>query len=107
VRLVGTPGISSTLDLIGTDFTLITQTDGPAWQQQAATAAAAAIPLTVRPLNTGPQREAGTRNWNKLCGIPITGAVLVRPDGHIAWTAPRPPANAELLSALRRILATP
>jgi FAD binding domain-containing protein len=44
VRLIGTPGISSTLDLIGPDFTLITQRDDPAWQQQAATAAAAAIP---------------------------------------------------------------
>lgn len=107
VRLVGTPGISSTLDLIGPDFTLITRTDDPAWQQQAATAAAAAIPITVRPLNTGPQREAGAKNWNKLCGIPATGAVLVRPDGHIAWTAPRPSVDVELLSALRRILATP
>lgn len=107
VRLVGAPGISSTLDLIGPDFALITQTDDPAWQQQAATAAAAGIPITVRALNTGPQREAATTNWNTLCGIPATGAVLVRPDGHIAWTAPRPPTDAELLSALRRILATP
>jgi putative polyketide hydroxylase len=107
VRLVGTPGVSSTLDLIGPDFTLITQRDDPAWQQQAATVAAAAIPITVRPLNAGPQREAGARNWNELCGIPATGAVLVRPDGHIAWTAPGPPGDAELLRALRRILATP
>jgi uncharacterized protein YjbJ (UPF0337 family) len=30
--------------------------------------------------------------------------VLVRPDGHIAWTAPGPPVDTELLSALQRIL---
>jgi putative polyketide hydroxylase len=107
VRLIGTAGICSTLDLVGSDFTLITQTDDPAWQQQAATATAAAIPVTVRPLNTGSQHEAGPSSWNKLCGIPATGAVLVRPDGHIAWIAPGPPGDAELLSALQCILTTP
>lgn len=94
VRLVGTAGIDSTLDLIGPDFTLITCHDDPAWQQQAATIAAAAIPVSVRALNTGPQREAGRQSWHKLCGIPATGAVLIRPDGHITWTAPRPPRTA-------------
>jgi putative polyketide hydroxylase len=106
-RLVGTAGISSTLDLIGPDFTLITQTTNPLWQQQAATAVAAGIPVTVRALNTGPQREAQPSAWNTRCAIPTTGAVLIRPDGHIAWTAPGPPTNAELLSALRWILSIP
>jgi hypothetical protein len=105
MRLVGTAGTGSTLDLIGPDFTLITHSDDPAWQQQATTAAAA-IPVTVHALNTGPQHETGPHSWNTLCGIPPTGAVLVRPDGHIAWTAPRPPEDAELLTAVRRILAT-
>jgi hypothetical protein len=107
VRLISTTAIFSTLDLIGPDFTLITQTDNPLWQQQATTAVAAGIPVTVRALNTGPQHEAHPHSWNTQCGIPATGAVLIRPDGHIAWTAPGPPTNTELISVLRRILPTP
>jgi putative polyketide hydroxylase len=103
--LAGTAGINSTLDLLGSDFALIIHRDDPAWQHQAATATAAGIPVTVRAVNTGSQHEAGLQSWHTLCGIPATGAVLVRPDGHIAWTAPRPPGNAELFSILRRILA--
>lgn len=106
-RLVGAAGISSILDLVGPDFTVITQTANPLWQQQAATAVAAGIPVTVRALNTGPQREAQPSTWNTRCGIPATGAALIRPDGYIAWTAPGPPTNAELLRILRRILSTP
>lgn len=41
-RISGPPGITSTLDLIGPDFTLITAADTPAWQQQADAATAAA-----------------------------------------------------------------
>jgi 2-polyprenyl-6-methoxyphenol hydroxylase-like FAD-dependent oxidoreductase len=106
VRLAGTARIDSTLDLIGPEFTLITPSDHPAWQQQAATAAAAGIPVTVRALNTGSQHEAEPQNWHTLCGIPATGAVLVRPDGHIAWTAPHPTREDELLNVLRHILAS-
>ncbi|MBV9650918.1 MAG: FAD-dependent monooxygenase [Pseudonocardiales bacterium] len=106
VRFVGAPGIESTLDLLGPHFTLLTTSDHPAWQRQAATAAAAGIPVTVHAINTGSQHEAGPRSWHTRCGIPATGAVLIRPDGHIAWTAPRPASDTELLGVLRRILGS-
>jgi putative polyketide hydroxylase len=96
--------INSTLNLLGPDYALITHSDDPACQQQTTTATAAGIPVTVRAVNTGAQHEAGPQSWHTLCGIPKTGAVLDRPDGHIAWTAPRPPSDAELLTVLRRIL---
>jgi hypothetical protein len=102
VRLAGPAGINSTLNLLGPDYALSTHSDDPAWQQQATTATVAGIPVCA--VNTGLQHEAGSQSWHTLCGIPKTGAVLVRPDGHIAWTAPRPPRDAELLTVLRHIL---
>ncbi|WP_326763551.1 FAD-dependent monooxygenase [Streptomyces sp. NBC_01591] len=103
-RLNGPSGISSTLDLIGPDFTLITAAVTPAWQQQADTATAADIPVTVRRLNSGRLREEHPGSFNRLCAMAATGAVLVRPDGHIAWRASSPSACPELLQALQRIL---
>ncbi|MFB7619878.1 FAD-dependent monooxygenase [Kitasatospora sp. NPDC056181] len=99
--LTGAPGSSSTLDLLGTTFTLLTPS-AAAWQRQYDTAAAAGLPLTLRPL-TAPHAQ-----WTDLFGIPATGAVLIRPDGHTAWQAPHPPTDdATLLHALHQILSTP
>jgi putative polyketide hydroxylase len=61
VCLIGAPGIESTLDLLGSDFTLLTTSDHPAWQHQAATATAAGIPVTTRAVNTGSQHEPVAR----------------------------------------------
>jgi 2-polyprenyl-6-methoxyphenol hydroxylase-like FAD-dependent oxidoreductase len=106
VRLTGLSGLS-TLDLIGSDFTLITETDGPAGLREADAASAAGIPVIVHNLNTGRLHEEDPGTWRRLCAIPATGAVLIRPDGHIAWRAPHPPANGELLHVLHRILSVP
>ncbi|MCX4734320.1 FAD-dependent monooxygenase [Streptomyces sp. NBC_01363] len=103
-RLAGPPGISSTLDLVGPDFALITAADTPAWQQQADAAAAAGIPVTVHRLNSGRLREEHPGSFNRLCALPATGSVLVRPDGHVAWRASSPSTGPELLQALRSIL---
>ncbi|MQS16178.1 hypothetical protein F7Q99_29100 [Streptomyces kaniharaensis] len=101
LRPAGTSGVTSTLDLLGPGFTLLTTgadpTD-PAWQRQVETAEAAGLPVVLR----SPTGE----DWSDLFGLPPTGAVLARPDGHIAWQAPQPPADdAQLLDALRRILS--
>ncbi|WP_406740643.1 FAD-dependent monooxygenase [Streptomyces atratus] len=104
-RISGPPGITSTLDLIGPDFTLITAADTPAWQQQAdAATAAAGTPVTVHQLAGGRLREEHPGSFNRLCALPAAGAVLVRPDGHIAWRAASPSAEPDLLHALQRIL---
>jgi 2,4-dichlorophenol 6-monooxygenase len=45
--------------------------------------------------------------WRVLCGVEPAGAVLVRPDGHVAWrsvSAPVDPA-AELIAAMRSVLS--
>ena len=46
-------------------------------------------------------------SWHTAFGIGHEGAVLVRPDGHIAWRAKRRVSNplAEVTDALSRILA--
>ncbi|MFI2184309.1 FAD-dependent monooxygenase [Streptomyces sioyaensis] len=103
-RLTGPPGISSTLDLIGSDFTVITAANTPDWQRQADAATAAGIPVIVRRLNSGPLHEERPGSFNRLCAMPAAGAVLVRPDGHIAWRASSPSAGAELLQILQRVL---
>ncbi|MBV6702126.1 FAD-dependent monooxygenase [Kitasatospora aureofaciens] len=78
----------STLDLVGPGFTLFTA-DPDAWQRQVDNAAAAGLPVTLRP-------------------SPTDGTLLVRPDGHIAWQTPHPPADdTHLPDVLRRILSVP
>jgi hypothetical protein len=49
-----------------------------------------------------PQNE-----WPSLYGIEPDGAVLVRPDGHVAWRTQRVSADpgSDLVSVLRRILS--
>ncbi|MEU9076955.1 FAD-dependent monooxygenase [Kitasatospora sp. NPDC048538] len=101
-RLAGLPGAAaSTLDLVGPGFTLLTSAPGPDWRRQADTAAAAGLPVTLHRLPAGTLGlPAGT------LGLPADGAVLVRPDGHIAWRSPHPPtADGALRDALRRILS--
>ncbi|WP_051830480.1 MULTISPECIES: FAD-dependent monooxygenase [Streptomyces] len=93
LRLAEPPGVSSTLDLVGPGFTLLAPPTEAGWQRQADTATAAGLPVAVHP------RPAAFD--------PPAGALLIRPDGHIAWRAPHPPTgdDAYLLSALRRILS--
>lgn len=93
-----TPGSTgSTLDLVGPGFTLFTADDS--WQPHADTATAAGLPVTLRPLPAALMRPLA---------LPPTGAALVRPDGHIAWHAPHPPADhTQLLDVLRQIHSRP
>ncbi|MER7768411.1 FAD-dependent monooxygenase [Kitasatospora sp. NPDC096140] len=96
LRLAGPTGPASTLDLVGPGFTLLAPAaTESAWRSQADTAAAAGLPVAVRPLPPA------------LLGADApAGAVLVRPDGHIAWRAPHRPADETyLLTALRQILS--
>jgi putative polyketide hydroxylase len=84
------PGVS-TLDLLGRAFTLLSA--DRAW---AAAAAGAAVPLESRVI-AAPGVRAALR-------IGRSGAVLVRPDGHVAWRAGALAADPErtLARALRR-----
>ncbi len=106
VRLVGgPPGVTSTLDLVGPGFTLLAAEDDPRWRRQVEATRQTGVPLALRAVRTGAQREAEPGQWARLIGPGHAGAVLlVRPDGHIAWRGARPTAN--LTALVRRVLAT-
>jgi putative polyketide hydroxylase len=94
----------STVDLHERAFTLITG-PGPQWAGPAAGAARAlGVPLDVHRLGADLAPEPQT-DWAAAYGVGAAGAVLVRPDGFVAWRAPEPPrdpgaALGEALAAL-------
>jgi putative polyketide hydroxylase len=100
VTIDGEPG--SVLDLVGPDLVLLTGGKGHRWA-----AAAAAIPLAVRSVSAaGPVVDPEGR-FPEAVGIEDDGAVLVRPDGVVAWRARRCPDDpaAVLGGVVRTVLA--
>jgi putative polyketide hydroxylase len=78
----------STLDLFGTSFVLLAGRTGTAWCQAAANVAHARR-LPVHAFTVGAQGglvDPGG-SWATTYGVEQDGAVLVRPDGHVAWRA--------------------
>ncbi|MCM2423298.1 FAD-dependent monooxygenase [Streptomyces sp. RKAG293] len=100
----------STLDLFGGGFTLLAGEDADPWCESAGTAAEElGTRLTVH--RTGGSRgqvlHPVTGDFTEAYGIGPQGAVLVRPDGFVAWRshgAAAGPAD-ELGTVLRRLLA--
>ena len=56
----------------------------------------------------GADLEDPDKDWTTLYGVSATGAVLIRPDGHIGWRCRDAALNPrrELATALARVLAT-
>src|SRR5262249_13836022 len=95
----------STLDLFACDrFTLVAGPAGAAW---VAAAAAAGVPIGCVLL--GRDLVDADGHWMKLLEIEAGGAVLVRPDQHVAWRTPHGVDNhAEALArVLDHILSRP
>lgn len=68
----------SSIDLFDHDFVLLTAQRGTPWREAAAMASRAlGIPVNSRVVD-----DPG---WPELYGVASSGAVLVRPDGHVAW----------------------
>lgn len=98
----------STVDLFARDFVLLTGSgpEGSAWSA-AAEEAAERLGIAVRAYLVGPdghlQDPAGT--WARTYGVGEDGAVLVRPDGFVAWRStsddPRHPLGDVLADLLR------
>ncbi|EHR62798.1 FAD-dependent monooxygenase [Saccharomonospora cyanea] len=89
----------STLDLMGTGFTLFTP-DGSGWAKAAEEAGTRTgvhvVPIEVSPRAGGNVAVTAPR-WAEVYGVSPTGAVLVRPDGHVAWRVADGTASAEVL----------
>ncbi|MDG4765616.1 FAD-dependent monooxygenase [Solwaraspora sp. WMMD406] len=95
----------STLDLIGPEFTLMTPA-GSGWAQSAKEAGgAAATAITTVEISADGATALSGPEWARAYGLSSRGAVLIRPDGHVAWRcADAPPSSAVLVNALDRIL---
>ena len=77
----------STLDLSGhsSSFVLLTTAGGKAWREAASHVfAARGVPLRVVTVDGAGCEDAEGR-WADLRGVDDDGAVLVRPDNHVAW----------------------
>jgi putative polyketide hydroxylase len=93
----------STLDLVGHDFTLVTDDDGAPWTEAAASASAAlGIPITVHRIGPAGDARDLDRAWPQASGLAPGGALLVRPDDFVGWRADRLPESPE--DDLRRAL---
>lgn len=76
----------STLDLFGTGLVLLAGRTGTSWCQAAAEVAhARRAPLYA--FTVGPEGDLvdPEGSWATTYGVEQEGAVLVRPDGHVAW----------------------
>ncbi len=95
----------STIDLFGCRFVLMTGTDGGAWVEAAQSIAGAAVDV-YRIGRDGDLADVD-RPWAEAYGVSDGGAVLVRPDGVVAWRCAdvaKDPAR-ELSAALSLLLA--
>jgi putative polyketide hydroxylase len=75
----------STIDLFGPHFVLLVGRDGEAWRRAAQEIGASWPPLVA--FTVGEDGDLGDPdgNWHHAYGVDTDGAVLVRPDGHVAW----------------------
>jgi hypothetical protein len=75
----------STLDLFGHGFCLLAGATGERWVDAAiAIGRTNAIPMSAFAVN-GAQSALAGKDWAAAYGVDESGAVLVRPDGHIAY----------------------
>jgi 2,4-dichlorophenol 6-monooxygenase len=88
-------------------FTLITGIAGQDWVDAAAKVAAA-LGITLEAVVIGPGRDVTDLyyDWAKVREIDESGALLIRPDKHIAYRATTLPSNPadELRAALEAVL---
>jgi len=95
----------STLDLFGSTFTLLAGPEGGAWCTVAAEVERElGVPIDRYRIGGPGLRDLG--GFSEAYGLGEDGAVLVRPDGHVAWrSATGPGISAVLRDAVEDILA--
>jgi putative polyketide hydroxylase len=99
----------STLDLYERTLVLLSDAAEPNGWHQAATRLAErmSLPLVSYRVGSGPDSDLTPEDgveWNEVHGTTRAGAVLVRPDGFVAWRSPGAIPDAE--STLRLVLTT-
>ncbi|MFI1936125.1 FAD-dependent oxidoreductase [Streptomyces purpureus] len=104
--LRGPAGRTSTIDLYETSFVLLSS-EGTGWGRAARRVAEElGVRLETYAIGTGPDAdltpEDGDADWAELHGTTPEGAVLVRPDGFVAWRTDVSPADPE--ATLRDVL---
>jgi putative polyketide hydroxylase len=84
----------STLDLLDGPFVLLTGPDGTAWHETArAVAVGQGIGLTTYSIGADADLRDLENGWQTKMGMSSQGAVLVRPDGFVAWRTSTLPTN--------------
>lgn len=79
---------SSTLDLFDRVFTLLTGPRGRAWAEGAVEVSGRfGVEIEAHVIGAGGDYGDVDGSWGKQYGVTEGGAVLVRPDGHVAWRA--------------------
>jgi 2-polyprenyl-6-methoxyphenol hydroxylase-like FAD-dependent oxidoreductase len=95
----------STLDLFSSAFTLLAAPEGGQWLDVAA-AAARDLGVPVNGYAVGRAGLADLGGFARAYGVDADGAVLVRPDGHVAWRSRGAPDRpGELTAALTQVLS--
>ncbi|MEU9254096.1 FAD-dependent monooxygenase [Streptomyces sp. NPDC048270] len=104
--LHGTGGRQSTVDLYERSFVLLSS-EGTPWRAAARSVAAGlGLGLDAYAIGTSPEADLAPEegaDWAEVHGTTKTGAVLVRPDGFVAWRTPEAVIDPE--SVLHEVLS--
>ncbi len=104
--LHGTGGRKSTVDLYERSFVLLSS-EGTPWRAAARSVAAGlGLGLDAYAIGTSPEADLAPEegaDWAEVHGTTKTGAVLVRPDGFVAWRSPEAVVDPE--SVLHEVLS--
>ena len=97
----------SILDLFGKHFVVLAGASGGAWCEAASIIASQlGLPLTAYRVGHGRDLSDPKREWQDTYGVRADGAVLIRPDGYVAWRSrcAHPAPEDELRRAMVAIL---
>jgi hypothetical protein len=91
----------SSIDLGGAHFLLMAGANGDAWRRAAQGVALAWPPLVTHVIGKDTEISDPDGTWHGAYGIEPDGAVLVRPDGYVAWRSRNGVSNPE--ASLREV----
>ncbi|MFC5817528.1 aromatic-ring hydroxylase C-terminal domain-containing protein [Nonomuraea harbinensis] len=97
----------STIDLFGGGFVLLADGEGGQSWSDAGRLVSRRLGVALSRVVLGDDAVDVKGEWRSRYGVGAGGAVLVRPDGYVAWraTGPAPEPATALESALRRVLS--